>query len=297
MYCRKKLNQETNERCTSKEKIYGYCEYHWNRYQNGLDFHDPSKDFEYVDEDLNELLEVLEKEDYFSNVTHRDRVNTDELKWDRTATDMEILGENHFSDIAKTVSDLIGKDDNKKGSLEKFSKDKENVHTAPLVQKTIAVSKKLMSLADTNLTSYDTLICILKSCNLSSKAQDNLIEHYFSNTSIYELPVPTFKKVLDGIWIYIQKYPEEVKLNLIERLRQELEDNTGTCAQGNLSRLVNTLNGFTHHVEKEVNIGDVMKELTKEPNLSIRKDKALKFLKERNVSKTDSNAWLELIML
>lgn len=287
MYCRKKLNQHTNERCTSTGKIQGYCEYHWHRYQSGLDFHDPSKDFEYIDDDLNDLLQVLDKEDYF----------IDSIIQNLTIKDKNILIKHDFSDITQTINNTIAKDEDKKGSLENFSKDKENVHTAPLVQKTIAVSKKLMHLADSNPITYDTLINIIKSCNISSKAQDNLIDHYFSDNSIYDLPAPTYKKVLDGIWIYIQSYSEDMKSNLYERLRQELEDNIGTCAQGNLSRLVNSLNGFTHHIEKEENIGDIMKALMKESKISVRREKALKILKERNISKTDSDAWLELIML
>ena len=90
-------------------------------------------------------------------------------------------------------------------------------------------------------------------------------------------------------------FQETNQNNLIERLRQELEDNTGTCAQGNLSRLVNTLNGFTHTVEEDKSIGDYMKDLLSEPNKSIRKKKALDILKFRNSSKEDIEAWLELL--
>lgn len=181
-------------------------------------------------------------------------------------------------------------------SLENFSKDKENVHTAPLVQKTIQVSEKLINLATKNLTSYDTLISILKVCELTDKAQDHMLENYFSNSSIYELPAPTFKKVLDGLWIYIQEQHKEIKVNLIERLRQELEDNTGTCAQGNLSRLVNVLNGFTHSTEKELSLGDIMKDLTKISDLRTRLTKAIKILKERKLSDEDFASWIELIL-
>jgi hypothetical protein len=261
MQCRKRLQVGKEIRCKHKATVEGYCQEHWHLYQIGIEFHDPSQDFDYEDPELNDLIETLERDDFFNN---------------------------------HSIDHLIPKKEILKIDLGKFSKDKENVHTSGLVKKTIEIANDMMKLANENMK-QDTLVCVLKSCKLSGKAQENMIEYYFMESSIYELPSPTFKLVLDGLWIYIQKQPSEIRKNLIERLQQELEDNSGTCAQGNLSRLVNTLNGFTHTIEEDVSLGDLMKKLMEEPNLNKRRNKAIDILKVRNVSKEDTKAWIELI--
>jgi len=301
MQCRKRLQINKDVRCKHNATIEGYCQEHWQLYQLGVEFHDPSQDYDYEDPELNDLIQTLEREDFFeiSVMNSRTRVDTDEMHWDQALTDLTILGDNHFAEIARSVNQLIPKGEISRTDLEKFSKDKQNVHTSVLVKKTTEIANNLIKLAreiDEPVT-HDTLVCILKACKLSGKAQDNMLEYYFMENSIYELPSPTFKLTLDGLWIYIQKQSSEMKNNLIERLSQELEDNTGTCAQGNLSRLVNTLNGFTHTIEQDVPLGDLMKNLMEESDLRIRKKKALNILNERKVSKEDSQAWLDLIGL
>jgi hypothetical protein len=270
MQCRKSISESENIRCPEKSIKDGYCEYHLYCMKN----------------------EIRNFNDYIFEGDFED-----DFDWNKLINESQSKIKNEFTEISKTIDSTFSDSTNLNlKDLEKFSKDKENVHTAPLVQKTIQISKKLMDLSDQKLTSYDTLVCVLKECKLSDKAQDHMLEHYFSNNSIYELPAPTFKKVLDGLWIYIQEQPSEAKVNLVERLRQELEDNSGTCAQGNLSRLVNTLNGFTHTTEKELSLGDIMKDLMNISDLRTRLTRAIKILKEKNLSDEVFASWIEIII-
>jgi hypothetical protein len=112
------------------------------------------------------------------------------------------------------------------------------------------------------------------------------------------LETPTFKLVFDGLWVYIHNQKTDLRNDLITRLHQELEDNVGTCAQGNLSRLVNVLSGY---IEKEmdcapvfeVSLSDLMANISKEKNFSIRIQKAVALLEERKVSQNERESWLE----
>ena len=124
------------------------------------------------------------------------------------------------------------------------------------------------------------------------------MEYYFSDAPIYNLESPTFKLVFDGLWSYIQNQKTDLRKDLLLRLDQEIEDNVGTCAQGNLSRLVNVLSGY---IEKEINcapvfevaLSDLMANISKERNFSIRIQKAVSLLEERKVPQEERESWLE----
>jgi len=257
MFCRKRIG--THERCENHvytDGTEGYCQEHWHRYQIGLDFHDPSNDFDYEDPYFYLLDELQTSGNFFNKF--------EEKKQDRT--------------------------------LEKLSKDNQNVHTTPIVKATIEIAIKLMKLSEDIDFKEDDIEYMLKQLRISSKAKDNFKEYYFSENSIYDLPKQTYRKVMNGLWIYIQTHPKNTK-ELLKVLKEELEDNTGTCAQGNLSRIVNVLNGFdkNYEVKQEESLNDIMLKIAKEKNISIRLDKAKKILKDRNIKGEEYIAWIETI--
>lgn len=269
MLCRKKIG--FHERCENKvytDGTEGYCQEHWHRYQIGLDFHDPSNDFDYEDSFF-ELLESLEKETFFTT-------NFSETKEETFKQKIE----ERFPD--KT--------------LEKLSKDNQNIHTTPIVKATTEIANRLMKLSEDVYFSETEVEYMLKQLKISSKARDNFKEYYYSEASIYELSKPTYKKVMNGLWIYIQTHPTNTK-ELLKVLKEELEDNIGTCAQGNLSRLVNVLNGFdkNYEVKQETSLNDLMLEIAKEKNLDTRLYKAKKILKDRNIKDEEYTAWMETV--
>ncbi len=65
---------------------------------------------------------------------------------------------------------------------------------------------------------------------------------YCQDEDIYEMGKGIYGKVLDGVWQYVSNSPD--KADLCRILRQEMEDNIGMCAQGNLTRLCNILSGY-----------------------------------------------------
>jgi hypothetical protein len=310
MFCRKKL--PGNKRCqiNIQNSTHGYCEEHWALYQLGVEFHDPSFDYPFEDIETNELLMELEKENFFNHhfqniraspltiAPPRRRSDTDENLWNQASRDMQIFGESDFVEIARITSELLPRGATPTNDLERFSKDNQNVHTTAAVKRTVDVAKKLISLTYTNPNSKNGLIEYMKNAKISIKAEENLVEYYFSDTSIYNLETPTFKLVFDGLWIYIQNQKTDLRKDLQIRLDQEVEDNVGTCAQGNLSRLVNVLSGY---IEKEmgiapvfeVSLSDLMANIAKEKNFSIRIQKAVALLEERKVPSCERESWLE----
>ena len=63
-----------------------------------------------------------------------------------------------------------------------------------------------------------------------------------------------FKDVLDHVSSYILQQSQDVQSELLKRVKEELDDMSGTCASGHLSRVMNCLIGF--HPDIEMNIGE-----------------------------------------
>ena len=229
MQCRKRLNN--NQRCnfnSDPEETHGYCRYHWDRYNEGLDDYNLENDF-HSGIDLNRL-----------------------------------------------------------------ANDKQNVHTTIVVSQTLNVIKRLFE--NSNFTNEDVLVEIMNECSLSQKACDEMINRYFSNESIYDLGPNTYKKVLNGLWIKIKTKDYSIRKELYERLSQELEDNIGTCAQGNISRLPNVLNGYGEYIEPPKTLSDIMAEISKDTNVKTRLIKTIKILRERKIDGPEFDSWIEAML-
>jgi hypothetical protein len=183
------------------------------------------------------------------------------------------------------------------GELERFAKDNQNVHTSKMVEMVLETSKRLMKLSKDKKENLDTMAYCFTRCKLSDKARQQMALMYYSDTSIYNLKSPTYRLVMDGIWVYIDSQKEDLQKEIVERLAQELEDNIGMCAQGNLSRLVNVLSGYMPGVgfKNEKSLQDQMVELQNVKDVSERKSKALQLCKEFKQTKEETDAWLELL--
>lgn len=181
--------------------------------------------------------------------------------------------------------------------LARFATDNQNVHTSKTVEMVLETSKKLMKMAKKKPSELDTMAHCFTKCKLSDKARQQMAFMYYSEISIYNLKSPTYRLVMDGIWVYIDSQSEELQKEIIGRLAQELEDNIGMCPQGNLSRLVNVLSGYMDGVgfKVEKSLGDLMLELRDIPNKKEREIKAIKLCKQFKQTSEETKAWIELL--
>ena len=295
MLCRKRVS--FSSRCNtrvSNDATQGYCPYHWHRYQSGLDFHDPSQDFDYEDPILYEFLNsehrihipevpevIRDLPNRLSPIPRRDSFDINEINYEFWAP----------APKAEAMTESQVKED-----LGKFANDKENVHTKKVVDVTLERANEMIELCKKKHGSEDAFLKLISDSKLSDKAKENMSKYYYSEDGIYNLPKPTYKLVLEGLWLYIESKVLKTRLEMKERLRQELEDNVGTCAQGNLSRLANVLDFYDNKtVEYEAPLPDIMAQISKEKNVSVRKSKALEVLKKRKIPKEEFDAWMEAI--
>ena len=101
-------------------------------------------------------------------------------------------------------------------------------------------------------------------------------------------------KTLDSVWQYIKAHSD--KEVLIKTLKIELEDNIGMCAQGNLTRLCNVLQGYLDEMPKpsvaEI-LGDLLPPLMAIKDRKVRREKALQIMRTHNVPDEEQDSWLE----
>jgi hypothetical protein len=135
---------------------------------------------------------------------------------------------------------------------------------------------------------------IIAECNISIAAGKLLMEKYTSDETIYDMVPGIYGKTLDSVWQYIKNSSD--KEVLIKTLKTELEDNIGMCAQGNLTRLCNVLQGYLDDMPKpsvsEI-LGDLLPPLLTIMDLTVRREKALQIMRTHNVPDDQQEMWLE----
>jgi len=182
--------------------------------------------------------------------------------------------------------------------------DRQSVHNSSIQE---SFRKSLNNLLRDNLviddSSFERLLNeITQDSVLTKKAKEQLIE-YSENKDIHmELQV-NFQEVLYYVWNRICNSKDGDQIKTI--LSQEMDDADCKCFTGRITRLVNTLNGFYHDIQIQINcteqIGNIMEiirnKLKNENQYTIEKFKneLEKALKERNYEEKVINEWLEYI--
>jgi hypothetical protein len=139
---------------------------------------------------------------------------------------------------------------------------------------------------------YKTIILF---CNLSPKSAWQFSSMYCSDATIYDLEPGIFGKVVDGVWQFISKSPDKQDLKKI--LTSELRDNIGMCAQGNLSRICNVLQGYLEGIGQKESVSEILgrefPKLMEIENEIERLNKGKLILFNNNVPDSQWETWLE----
>ena len=184
--------------------------------------------------------------------------------------------------------------------LARFTADPQNVHTTQMVKQTKKIVAKVREIPvpedyrwNIHITSK-TAGEIIAECKLSIHASCQMLTQYSHSTAIYDIEEGIYGKVLDSVWQFIKNSPD--KEDLCRILKQEMEDNIGMCAQGNLTRLCNILAGYLDGVAPPESTADKMGRLL--PPLMEIEDpleriyKAFEIMKENHVPFEEWDNWV-----
>lgn len=148
------------------------------------------------------------------------------------------------------------------GDLEKFVKDKQNVHTTAAVKQTMDILEKILKIAVPEEYKWNMETCsktpgeIVAECGLTIDASRTMMDKYTLDNDVYEMGKGIYGRVLDCVWQYIKNSKE--KDDLVKILKSELEDNIGMCEQGNLSRVANVLAGYMDGVGNQESHAEIL---------------------------------------
>ena len=143
----------------------------------------------------------------------------------------------------------------RRGELQRFADDNQNVHTTEAVNRTKQVVKEVLKITVPQDYRWNVRTVsktpgeIIMNCALGINACRIMMDKYTLDENIYEMGNGIYGKVLDGVWQYIKNSND--KEDLCKILAQELRENVGMCLQGNLSRLCNVLAGYMDGMSQE----------------------------------------------
>jgi hypothetical protein len=138
---------------------------------------------------------------------------------------------------------------------------------------------------------------IIWACNLHPKVAMQMMEKYCAADNVYEMGAGIYGRVLDGVYAYIKNSPD--KKDLYKILRQELTDNLGMCAQGNLTRLCNVLAGYLEGIGSQESpadrLGRELPKLMEIEDETRRLDVARGVLRDTGLPEAEWAPWLEAL--
>lgn len=183
--------------------------------------------------------------------------------------------------------------------LRNFANDRQNVHTAVVVQQVQETVRKILEIPVPQSYAASTLQTpgeIMLECKLSREAALQMMRKYSEDENIYELGNGIYAKVLNAVWQFIKSSPNSADLKNI--LAVEMTDNIGMCAQGNLSRLCNILSGYMDGLKvntksKNEIVGELLALLMNVEDEGERISRANAILSENEIPIEERNTWLE----
>ena len=185
--------------------------------------------------------------------------------------------------------------------LARIANDNQNVHTTLVVEQTKKNVQEILKIPVPEIFKWQrnrlsmTYKTIIMFCHLSPKAVWQFSSMYCSDATIYDLEPGIFGKVVDGVWQFIRSSPDKADLKKI--LAAELRDNIGMCAQGNLSRMCNVLQGYLEGIGQKESVAEILgrefPKLMEVENETERVYMGTELLRNNNVPDDQWEAWLE----
>ena len=133
-------------------------------------------------------------------------------------------------------------------TLAEIAADRQNIHTSEVVKKFKDMVERIRKIDVPeeyrwNMTKVSkTMAEIISECELTPQAAWQFSSKYCAADTIYDMEEGIFGKLMDSVWQHVKNLEDPASLKQI--VKEELEMNIGTCAQGNLTRVANILVGI-----------------------------------------------------
>ena len=188
--------------------------------------------------------------------------------------------------------------------LARFAADPQNVHTTQAVRQTKEIVENVRKIPVPEGYRWNTSVVsktigeIISECQLTSHAAAQMFNQYVSTVAVYDIEEGIYGKVLDSVWQYVKASPD--REDLCKILKNEMTDNIGMCAQGNLSRICNILAGYMEGVGAQESLSDrlgrLLPPLMEIEDVGERIRQACVILADNHVPPNEWDNWMEPIL-
>ena len=192
------------------------------------------------------------------------------------------------------INRFIRRIENRGGNIHNLYTDNQNVHSSSIQQ---SIKDSIYNLL--KQVKNDSKIYYLDDNILSIQTKEALIE-YSKDNQIHSQLECTFEEVLQAVLLEINNLSDELQTEVKNRLNEEMEDGLCKCFTGRLSRLVNSLSGYSDKVSIKISsaeeIGNVISIMKDKYNdIEIVKINVEKELLERGYVKEVIDEWITYI--
>ena len=174
--------------------------------------------------------------------------------------------------------------------------DTENVHSSS-IQKSIKDS--IYNLLDAFIVDYPLTYLDWRELTTHTK---EIITEYIDCVDIHTMLNITFKELFIAVVIEIEKLSPDLQVEIKKRLNEEMQESNCKCFTGRISRLVNSLSGYSDKVKIQITeneeISNIISVIINKRGLKtheILKEEVNIALKERGYTDETIKAWLEYI--
>ena len=184
------------------------------------------------------------------------------IEYNRRADSADVIltfGNESYKKKGELIINKLGNRNNKEKTI--FGNE-QNVHTKEIDKSVNDILIKLSSfpiikLDNKNYISFnDVKNEILKLINEENNKEKILqsLNRIELDNALYSKFNDSLKNILIKVWSYIQN--NKNKFEMIKRLLQELEDMSGTCSSGFISRMINSVSGFSDEMNIKISWED-----------------------------------------
>jgi Leucine-rich repeat (LRR) protein len=192
------------------------------------------------------------------------------------------------------INRFIKRIQNKGGNIQSLYENKENIHSSSIQQSIKdSIYNLLKQVKNGNKINY------LDDKILTVQTKEALIE-YSKDNEIHSQLECTFEEVLQAVLLEINNLPNDLQIEVKKRLNEEINDSICKCFVGRLTRLVNSLSGYSDKVSIKIssaeeigNIISIMKD--KYDNIEDVKFNVEKELFERGYEKKVIHEWINYL--
>jgi hypothetical protein len=194
-------------------------------------------------------------------------------------------------------------------TLAEIAADRQNIHTTEVMKKfkdMVELIRKIEVPEEYrwNMTKVSkTMSEIISECELTPQAAWQFSSKYCSDETIYDMENGIFGKLMDSVWQHVKNLEDPASLKQI--VKEELEMNIGTCAQGNLTRVANILVGILDGLDPQEEsrlekigkaINDVRRTLTMDMSRSQIVLATMKVLVPFGMTADEMKPWVQAVV-